>query len=69
MTTTTTGEHGSAAATRREEIAPPESGLMAAPLMLVAGFLPPLTGDPSSTASTILYAPMGLQEMVRRGRS
>jgi len=32
--------------------------------MLVAGFPPPLTGDPSSTASTILYAPMGLQEMV-----
>lgn len=39
-------------------------GLIAVPMMLVAGFLLPLTGDPNSTISTILYAPMGLQEMV-----
>ena len=39
-------------------------GLVAAPLMLVAGFLLPITGDPDSAASTMLYLPMGVQEMV-----
>jgi hypothetical protein len=39
-------------------------GLIAAPLMLVAGLLLPFTGDPNSTLSSILYAPMALQEMV-----
>jgi hypothetical protein len=39
-------------------------GLIAAPLMLVAGLLLPFTGDPNSTISSILYAPMALQEMV-----
>jgi hypothetical protein len=39
-------------------------GLIAAPMMLVAGFMLPVTGDPNSTISSILYAPMGLQEMV-----
>lgn len=39
-------------------------GLIAAPLMLVAGFTLPLTNDPNSTVSSILYAPMGVQEMV-----
>lgn len=39
-------------------------GLVASPLMLVAGLLLPLTGDPNSLLSSILYAPMGLQEMV-----
>lgn len=39
-------------------------GLVAAPLMLVGGFLLPITGDPSSAASTLLYIPMGVQEMV-----
>jgi len=39
-------------------------GLIAAPLMLVAGFTLPFTGDPNSAVSSILYAPMGLQEMV-----
>lgn len=39
-------------------------GLAAAPLMLVAGFLLPITGDPNSAASTLLYLPMGVQEMV-----
>ena len=38
-------------------------GLIAAPLMLVAGFSVVVTGDPNSTFSSILYAPMGLQEM------
>jgi hypothetical protein len=41
-----------------------QSVFCVAPLMLVAGFLLPLTGDPNSTISSILYAPMGLQEMV-----
>jgi hypothetical protein len=31
---------------------------------LVGGLLLPFTGDPNSTASTLLYAPMALQEMV-----
>ncbi len=39
-------------------------GLVAAPLMLVGGLLLPFTGDPNSTISSLLYAPMGLQEMV-----
>lgn len=39
-------------------------GLVAAPMMLVAGFLLPITGDPNSPASTLLYIPMGVQEMV-----
>jgi hypothetical protein len=39
-------------------------GLIAAPLMLVAGFLLPITGDPNAPASTLLYIPMGVQEMV-----
>jgi hypothetical protein len=39
-------------------------GLIAAPMMLVAGFMLPLTGDPNSTISSILYAPIGVQEMV-----
>lgn len=39
-------------------------GLIAVPLMLMAGFLLPLTGDPNSTISSLLYAPMALQEMV-----
>jgi hypothetical protein len=39
-------------------------GLVAAPLMLVAGFLLPITGDSNSAASTLLYLPMGVQEMV-----
>jgi hypothetical protein len=38
-------------------------GLIAAPLMLVAGFSLVVTGDPNSTFSSILYAPLGLQEM------
>lgn len=39
-------------------------GLIAAPLMFVAGLSLLVTGDPNSTFSTILYAPMALQEMV-----
>jgi hypothetical protein len=39
-------------------------GLVAAPMMLAAGFMLPVTNDPNSTISSILYAPMGLQEMV-----
>jgi hypothetical protein len=39
-------------------------GLIGAPLMLVAGLSLPLTGDPNSTVSSILYAPLALQEMV-----
>jgi hypothetical protein len=31
--------------------------------MLIAGFSLVFTGDPSSTLSSILYAPLGLQEM------
>jgi hypothetical protein len=31
--------------------------------MLVAGFSLVVTGDPNSTFSSILYAPLGLQEM------
>ena len=39
-------------------------GFVAAPLMLVAGLSLVVTGDPNSTFSTVLYAPMALQEMV-----
>jgi hypothetical protein len=39
-------------------------GLIAAPLMLLGGFMLPFTGDMNSTVSTVLYAPMGIQEMV-----
>jgi len=39
-------------------------GLVATPMMLVAGFTLPFTNDPNSLVSTVLYAPMGLQEMV-----
>ena len=38
-------------------------GLIGAPLMLIAGFTFPFTGDPNSTVSSVLYAPLGLQEM------
>ncbi len=38
-------------------------GLLAAPLMLIAGFSLVATGDPNSTISSFLYAPLGLQEM------
>ncbi len=39
-------------------------GLIGAPLMLAAGFLVLVDGDPSSPLSTSLYAPLALQEMV-----
>lgn len=39
-------------------------GLIAAPLMLIAGFTLPFTNDPNSTVSTVLYMPMAIQEMV-----
>jgi Domain of unknown function (DUF4386) len=39
-------------------------GFIAAPLMLAAGFLVLIDGDPNSTVSTVLYAPMAVQEMV-----
>jgi len=39
-------------------------GFIAAPLMFVAGLSLMVTGDPNSTFSTVLYAPMALQEMV-----
>jgi hypothetical protein len=39
-------------------------GLIGAPLMLVAGLSLVFTGNPNSTFSSILYAPLGLQEMV-----
>lgn len=39
-------------------------GLVATPPMLLAGFTLPFTNDPNSTVSTVLYAPMALQEMV-----
>jgi len=32
--------------------------------MLAAGFLVVIDGDPNSTLSTVLYAPMAVQEMV-----
>ena len=39
-------------------------GFIAAPLMFVASLSLVVTGDPNSTFSTALYAPMGVQEMV-----
>ena len=39
-------------------------GLIGAPLMLLAGFSLVVTGDPNSTFSSVLYAPLALQEMV-----
>lgn len=39
-------------------------GFISAPLMLAAGFLVLVDGDPNSPLSTALYASMGLQEMV-----
>jgi hypothetical protein len=42
-------------------------GLIAAPSMLIAGFLLPFTNDPTAPVALILYAPMGLQEMVLAG--
>jgi hypothetical protein len=33
-------------------------------VMLIAGFSLVVTGDPNSTFSSVLYAPIGLQEMV-----
>ncbi len=39
-------------------------GLIGAPLMLAAGFLVLVDGDPNSPLSTALYAPLALQEMV-----
>jgi len=39
-------------------------GFIGAPLMLVAGFLLLVEGDPNSPLSTVLYAPLALQEMV-----
>jgi hypothetical protein len=39
-------------------------GLVAAPLFLVASLSLLWTDDPNSTVSTVLYAPMALQEMV-----
>lgn len=39
-------------------------GLIGVPLMLAAGFSLAVTGDPNSTVSSILYAPLALQEMV-----
>ena len=39
-------------------------GLVGAPLFLVASLSVVWTGDPNSTVSTVLYAPIGLQELV-----
>ena len=39
-------------------------GFIGAPLMLVAGFLLLVDGDPNSLLSTVLYAPLALQEIV-----
>ncbi len=39
-------------------------GFIGAPLMLVAGFLLLVDGDPNSLLSTVLYAPLALQEVV-----
>ena len=39
-------------------------GLIGAPLMLAAGFSLAVTGDPNSTVSSIMYAPLALQVMV-----
>ena len=40
------------------------SGLIGASLMLVGSFSLAVTGDSNSTVSSIMYAPLGLQEMV-----
>jgi hypothetical protein len=39
-------------------------GLIGVPLMLAAGFSLAVTGDPNSTFSSIMYAPLALQELV-----
>lgn len=39
-------------------------GLVGAPMMLAGGLLLPFTNDPDSTVSTLLYAPLAVQEMV-----
>ena len=39
-------------------------GLIGVPLFVAAGFLLLFGGDPNSTLSTLLYSPLGLQEMV-----
>jgi hypothetical protein len=39
-------------------------GLIGAPLMLAAGFSLAVTGDPNSTVSSMMYAPLALQEIV-----
>lgn len=39
-------------------------GFIGGPLMLLAGFLLLVEGDPNSPLSTVLYAPLALQEMV-----
>jgi hypothetical protein len=39
-------------------------GFIGAPLMFVASLSLVVTGDPNSTFSTVLYAPLALQEMV-----
>jgi magnesium-transporting ATPase (P-type) len=39
-------------------------GLVASPLFVVASLSLLWTGDPNSTLSTVLYVPMGIQEMV-----
>ena len=39
-------------------------GLIGVPLMLAGGFSLAVTGDANSTVSSIMYAPLGLQEMV-----
>ncbi|MCV2395158.1 DUF4386 domain-containing protein [Actinotalea sp. M2MS4P-6] len=39
-------------------------GLIAAPLFLVSGATLPFTHDPNSTISSVLYAPLAVQEMV-----
>jgi hypothetical protein len=39
-------------------------GLIGAPLMFVASLSLVVTGDPNSMFSTVLYAPLALQEMV-----
>jgi len=39
-------------------------GLVATPLFLAASLSLLFTGDPNSTVSSVLYAPLGLQEMV-----
>ena len=38
-------------------------GLIGTPLMFAAGFSVVVTGEPNSSISSILYAPLALQEM------